>query len=120
MFTPGEINVTGYQSYLGVNRTTGVVAQEIGAGTIVLEHRYWGMSSPFAELTTENMRYLTLEQAIKDLTYFAENVKLPFDQYQTSAPSKAPWVMMYALTIHPCRTRISANQYTGAAHTQEP
>jgi hypothetical protein len=23
LFTPGEINVTGYQSYLGLNRTTG-------------------------------------------------------------------------------------------------
>lgn len=31
MFTPGEINVTGYNSYLSINRTTGVLAQELGA-----------------------------------------------------------------------------------------
>ena len=39
---------------------------------IVLEHRYWGMSSPFTELTTENMQYLTLENSIADLTNFGE------------------------------------------------
>lgn len=90
--TPGEINVTGYQSYLSTNRTTGVIAQAIGAGVIVLEHRYWGMSSPFAQLTTANMKYLTLENSIADLNYFASNVHLPFDRFGTSAPSKAPWV----------------------------
>jgi len=40
LFTPGEVNVTGYQSYLGTNRTTGVLAEKIGAAAIVLEHRY--------------------------------------------------------------------------------
>jgi len=40
---------------------------------IVLEHRYWGMSSPFTELTTENMQYLTLENSIADLTNFGES-----------------------------------------------
>jgi len=39
---------------------------------IVLEHRYWGMSSPFTELTTENMQYLTLENSIADLTHFGK------------------------------------------------
>lgn len=31
MFTPGEINATGYNSYLSINRTTGVMAQQLGA-----------------------------------------------------------------------------------------
>ena len=47
LFTPGEVNATGYTSYLTTNRTTGVVAERIGAATIVLEHRYWGTSTPF-------------------------------------------------------------------------
>lgn len=47
LFTPGEINVTGYTNYLVTNRTTGVVAREIGAATVVIEHRYWGTSTPF-------------------------------------------------------------------------
>lgn len=31
MFTPGEINATGYNSYLTINRTTGVLAKQLGA-----------------------------------------------------------------------------------------
>ena len=91
-FTPGEINVTGYQSYLSTNRTTGVLASEIGAAVIVMEHRYWGRSSPYAELTTENMQYLTLTNAIADFTNFATNGVLPFDPHGTSTASRAPWV----------------------------
>ena len=40
VFTPGGVNATGYTSYLTTNRTTGVLAQEIGAAVIVIEHRY--------------------------------------------------------------------------------
>jgi hypothetical protein len=61
---------------------------------IVLEHRYWGFSSPFAELTTENMQYLTLQNAIADLNYFALNAKLPFDTTGASNADKAPWVLV--------------------------
>ena len=42
LFTPGEVNVTLYTNYLVNNRTTGVLAEKIGAATIVIEHRYWG------------------------------------------------------------------------------
>ena len=93
-FTPGEINVTGYDSYLTTDRTTGVLAKEIGAATIVMEHRYWGTSTPYTDLTTENMKYLTLEQSILDLTNFAKNVALPFDENSSSNADVAPWVMM--------------------------
>nr|POE51727.1 putative extracellular serine carboxypeptidase [Quercus suber] len=94
LFTPGEINATGYQSYLTINRTTGVLAQKIGAAVICLEHRYWGTSTPYTNLTTENMKYLTLDNAIHDLTYFADNVRLPFAQHAPSTADAVPWVMM--------------------------
>lgn len=81
-------------SYATTNRTTGVIAQEIGAALIVLEHRYWGFSSPFQELTTENMTYQTLPNAIADLNYFALNAKLPFDSNGSSNADKAPWVLV--------------------------
>jgi len=81
-------------SYATTNRTTGVIAQEIGAAIIVLEHRYWGFSSPFEELTTENMQYLTLKNAIADLNYFALTAKLPFDTTGASNADKAPWVLV--------------------------
>ncbi|EGP89515.1 serine carboxypeptidase [Zymoseptoria tritici IPO323] len=95
LFTPGEVNATRYTSYLTTNRTTGVLAQEIGAATIVLEHRYWGVSSPFSDLTTANLRYLTLENSIKDLTYFARTVELPFASKRHPSNAKdVPWVTM--------------------------
>nr|POF03037.1 putative extracellular serine carboxypeptidase [Quercus suber] len=94
MFTPGEINATGYQSYLTINRTTGVLAEKIGAAVICLEHRYWGTSTPFTNLTTENMKYLTLDNSIHDLTYFANNVKLPFAKHAPSTADAVPWVIM--------------------------
>jgi len=94
LFTPGEVNATRYTTYLDVNRTTGVLAERIGAATIVLEHRYWGVSSPFDDLTTENMKYLTLENALKDMTHFANTVRLPFAQHFGSNADDVPWVVM--------------------------
>jgi hypothetical protein len=81
-------------SYATTARTTGVIAQEIGAALIVIEHRYWGFSSPFEELTTENMQFLTLKNAIADLNYFALTAKLPFDTTGASNAEKAPWVLV--------------------------
>lgn len=94
LFTPGEVNATRYYSYLTTNRTTGLLAERIGAATIVLEHRYWGVSSPFDDLTTENLQYLTLENALKDMTYFANHVKLPFAKRGGSNAKDVPWVTM--------------------------
>jgi hypothetical protein len=51
--------------------------------------RYWGQSSPYADLTTENLRYLTLANSIADLTYFAKNVKLSFDTNSSSNAQNA-------------------------------
>lgn len=94
LMTPGEVNATGYTSYLTTNRTTGVVAKEIGAAVIVIEHRYWGTSTPFTDLTTANLQYLTLENSIYDITNFAKKVKLPFDSNGKSNAKNAPWVFI--------------------------
>lgn len=64
-----------------------------GGATILMEHRYWGDSSPYSVLSTENLTYLTLENSIKDTTYFANNVQLPFDSNGSSNAQNAPWVM---------------------------
>ena len=92
-FTPGEVAAEGYQVYLSTNTTPGVIAQQLGAAAVVVEHRYWGSSSPVSDLTTENMKYLTLNNSIADFVNFAQNVQLPFDTNQSSIASKVPWVM---------------------------
>ena len=92
-FTPGEVAAEGYEIFLSTNSTPGVIAQQLGAAAVVVEHRYWGQSSPVSDLSTANMKYLTLNNSIADFVNFAENVQLPFDTNQSSVASKAPWIM---------------------------
>ena len=94
LFTPGEANVTGYETYASTGRTTGVIAKEIGAAVIVIEHRYWGTSTPYTNLSTANLQYLTLKNSISDMVNFAKTAKLPFDQDGSSQAAKAPWVFV--------------------------
>lgn len=91
-FTPGEAAAAGYTGYLTNRTITGQFAQSIGGAVVLMEHRYWGDSSPFSVLTTENLTYLTLDNAIHDTTYFAKNVELPFDSNGSSNAANAPWV----------------------------
>ncbi|KAJ5174589.1 uncharacterized protein N7482_000466 [Penicillium canariense] len=93
LFTPGEVAADQYTGYLTNRTITGLYAQEIKGAVVMIEHRYWGGSSPYEELTAESLQYLTLANSISDLTYFAENVKLPFDNSSSSNAQNAPWVL---------------------------
>jgi hypothetical protein len=93
--TPGEQPADNFnRTYTTQARLTGRMALETGGAVIVLEHRYWGDSSPFPELTDDKMVYLTLNNSLLDLTYFAKNFDPPFDKSGASHPSKAPWVFV--------------------------
>ncbi|KAE8391735.1 serine carboxypeptidase S28-domain-containing protein [Aspergillus alliaceus] len=94
LFTPGESAADGYEGYLTNNTLTGLYAQEIQGAVVLIEHRYWGESSPYDQLTAETLQHLTLEQSILDLTYFAENVNLEFDTTNSSNAQDAPWVLV--------------------------
>lgn len=91
-FTPGESAAADYTGYLTNRTITGLFGQAIGGAVVMLEHRYWGDSSPYSVLTTENLTYLTLDNSIKDTTYFARTVALPFDSNGSSNAPGAPWV----------------------------
>jgi hypothetical protein len=55
----------------------GIVAQLAQATNgigVVLEHRYYGESMPTADLSTSNLRFLTTDQALADMAYFAQHV----------------------------------------------
>ena len=45
-------------------------AKALGAYVVTLEHRYYGESQPFPTLTTENLQYLTVANALGDLSEF--------------------------------------------------
>ncbi|KAI1386599.1 peptidase S28 [Hypoxylon trugodes] len=90
---PGEQAADGFNvSYTTAQRLTGLFAQKLGGAVVIMEHRYWGESSPYDELTVENLQYLTLENSIKDNTYFANNFDAPFDKTGKSSAKDAPWI----------------------------
>ncbi|KAG8895851.1 hypothetical protein FRC01_012164, partial [Tulasnella sp. 417] len=65
----------------------------LGAAGVVLEHRYYGESSPYRNLTTANLKYLTLDQSIDDTRYFVQHAKLPWTKKaKTSNPKVVPWI----------------------------
>jgi hypothetical protein len=93
LVNPGEQAADGFnRTYTTDARLAGWMARETGAAVVILEHRYWGQSSPYEVLTVKNLTYLNLENSIKDNTYFARNFKPPFDTTSGSTPDKAPWV----------------------------
>lgn len=53
------------------------LAQATNGIGVVLEHRYYGTSFPTEDLSTENLRFLTTQQALADEAYFARNIKFP-------------------------------------------
>ena len=94
LLTPGETtSIDGLQSGVTPSVINGAFAQEVNGASILIEHRYFGNSTPFANQTTENLQYLTLKNSIADLTYFARNVELPFDTNHASNAPQAPWVL---------------------------
>ncbi len=95
LFTPGEEAADQYTGYLTNRTITGQFAKAIGGAVVMVEHRYWGESAPFANLTTKNLRFLTLANAIADMTNFARTVNLPFAQSSNASSNAphAPWVL---------------------------
>ncbi|TLD10195.1 hypothetical protein PgNI_05425 [Pyricularia grisea] len=91
---PGEQSATGFNvTYTTKRRLSGLMAEKIGAAVIVIEHRYWGESTPYKELTSENLQYLTLNNSIHDMIYFVNNFKAPFDDAEgATSPDRVPWI----------------------------
>ncbi|KAJ3952822.1 hypothetical protein N0V92_010736 [Colletotrichum tropicale] len=54
-----------------------ILAKATGGVGVVLEHRYYGKSFPVPDLTTENLRFLSTDQALADTAYFAKHISFP-------------------------------------------
>lgn len=54
------------------------IAEETKSVVLALEHRFFGDSVPRNSLDLENLKYLTVDQAIEDLAYFIESKKEEF------------------------------------------
>jgi hypothetical protein len=68
------------------------VAKATGGMGVILEHRYYGKSFPTADLTTKNLRFLSTEQSLAEINYFAKNVKFDGIDADLTAPN-TPWIV---------------------------
>ena len=59
-------------------------AEQLGAHVVFLEHRYYGRSLPFQDLSTEHLRYLTLDNVLEDLA--------SFQRWMVSQGLQGPWI----------------------------
>lgn len=91
---PSHPQPTAYTGYLTNSTINGLIAQAHSGATIVIEHRFYGLSNPFPDLTVSSLAYHTIPQAIEDLDYFARNAVLPMPGGDGVGPDVAPWVLV--------------------------
>ncbi|CAK7263729.1 hypothetical protein SEPCBS119000_000631 [Sporothrix epigloea] len=119
--TPGEQPGDGWNdTYLTNQRITGYFADHVEGAVVILEHRYYGESSPYDELNVKHLEFLTVDQAMRDLTYFAENWVPPFDTSGKSSPAHAPWVLVggsYSGALTGWLANLAAQQPEATNHT---
>lgn len=60
------------------------MAKELNGTMYYTEHRYYGKSHPTSDTSTENLKHLTIEQALADLAFFIESVKASSDGLKDS------------------------------------
>lgn len=86
----GETDGEGRLPFLQKGIVHQVAKATNGIG-VILEHRYYGKSFPVPDLTTKNLRFLSTEQALAEIDYFARNVKFAGIDADLTAP-KTPWI----------------------------
>jgi hypothetical protein len=87
-------NFTGYTHYLTNRTINGLIAQQQNGSTVVLEHRFFGLSNPYPDLTVESFKVHNIEQAVEDFVYFAKHAILPMPGGDDVTPSTTPWILI--------------------------
>jgi hypothetical protein len=112
LMTPGEVNadgsfyynrfvvffsknlISGYEGYTTNDTINGLIAQQQNGAAILIEHRFFGYSNPYDNLTSQSLALLTIQQAIDDLVYFATTADLPMPGGDAVKPGQAPWILI--------------------------
>ncbi|XP_044469901.1 probable serine protease EDA2 isoform X1 [Mangifera indica] len=96
-FKPAEngpifLKICGESACNGItNDYISVLAKKFGAAVVSLEHRYYGKSSPFKSLTTENLRFLSSKQALFDLAVFRQRYQESLNLKHNRVSIENPW-----------------------------
>ncbi|CAH9087127.1 unnamed protein product [Cuscuta epithymum] len=89
---PIFLKICGESACNGIpNDYISVLAKKFGAAVVSLEHRYYGKSSPFKSLTTENLKYLSSKQALFDLAAFRQYYQESLNAKLNRSNVDSPW-----------------------------
>lgn len=104
VFLPGESSIDKYGVMSRTDfSTVGVIAENLGAAVITLEHRYFGSSLPYhyRSFTKANLQYLTVDNALRDVVRFANNFTAPWTD-KSSTAKDVPWILigMQIVAVH--------------------
>lgn len=94
------------------NLETGIIQilmNATGGLGVIIENRYYGLSTPFDTTTTDTLTYLTNEQTIADFAYFAQHATFPGVAANLTAPG-TPWIM-YGGSLAGAQTAFTVKTY---------
>jgi hypothetical protein len=114
VFLPGETKADRHLVHSRPDFSiVGVIAENLGAAVLVPEHRYYGGSSPFSYLTTANLSYLTVENALLDVVSLANHFGPPWTNATIRSTAKdVPWILVGG-SYSAAQTAWIANIYAG-------
>ncbi|EAQ89394.1 hypothetical protein CHGG_06013 [Chaetomium globosum CBS 148.51] len=87
----GETNGAGRLPFLQKGIVAKLAQATHGLG-VILEHRYYGESFPTPDFSTENLRFLTTDQALADMAFFAEHVVFEGLEHLDLTSAKNPYI----------------------------
>jgi hypothetical protein len=64
LMTPGEVNADGYDGYLTTATINGQIAEQHNCATVLIEHRFFGLSNPKPDLSVASLQLLTIDQGM--------------------------------------------------------
>ncbi|AQK64654.1 putative serine protease EDA2 [Zea mays] len=92
---PVFLRICGESACDGIpNDYLAVLAKKFGAAVVTPEHRYYGKSSPFKQLTTENLRFLSSKQALFDLAVFRQYYQESLNARYNRSGFDNPWFVI--------------------------
>ncbi|KAL1901063.1 hypothetical protein Sste5346_002130 [Sporothrix stenoceras] len=93
LLAAGETNGTNRLPFLEKG-IAARLARATNGIAVILEHRYYGESFPYNNLTTETLRFLHTDQAMADTAYFATHVVFPgLEGVDLTPNAGAPWIV---------------------------
>ncbi|KAL3679328.1 hypothetical protein R1sor_022284 [Riccia sorocarpa] len=70
-----------------------VMAEEYGAAVVTLEHRYYGKSLPYQNLSTRNLTFLSSKQSLFDLALFRNYYQKLVNERHNKTGTENSWII---------------------------